>query len=71
MPGLGDFCGYCFKNHVNVKVGLQLPVTNKCQDQRRLSSRLATDMFRGPPCILLQLKPHLSLKKYVGSTPAQ
>ena len=62
IPELGEFCGYCFKNHVNIKVGWQLTVRNKLQDQRRLSSRLATVMFRRPPRILLQLKPHSNMK---------
>jgi len=42
MPGLGEFCGYC---------RLRLNVPNKFKVLRRLSSRLATVMFRGTPCM--------------------
>ena len=36
---------------IHVKGDRRLNVTNKFKYQRRLSSRLAIDMFRGTPCI--------------------
>ena len=41
----------CFKNLYKLKYDLQLNNTNKFKVQRRLSSRLATVMFCGTPCI--------------------
>ena len=38
-------------NERSLYVGWRLNVTNKLQDQRQLSSRLAIVMFRGTPCI--------------------
>ena len=52
MPGLEEFCGYCFKS---VKIGWRLNVTNKFKDQRQLSSRLATVMFHGTSFMYLNL----------------
>ena len=38
---------------------LQINVANNCKDQRWLSIRFATAMFRGTPCIL-QMLPKLT-----------
>jgi len=45
MPGLGEFCGFCFMNHT-----CNSRMTTKCRKkkrQRRRSSRLATVMKLG------------------------
>ena len=43
IPALGEFCGYFFKNQV--EVGWRLNATNKFQDQKRLLICLATVIF--------------------------
>jgi len=37
---------------IHVKVGWRLNLTNKFQDKKRFSNRLATVLFRGTPCRL-------------------
>ena len=50
MPGLGEFCGYCFKSHTYVKVSRRVNVTNKFKVLIQLSSHLSTVMcFLGHP----------------------
>ena len=43
MPGLGEFCGYCLKNHTRESRLTNDQVTNKFKV-------LATAMLRGTPC---------------------
>ena len=50
MPGLGELCGFSFKNHRFLS-RLATICHKKFNRQRRLSSRLATVMFYGTLCI--------------------
>ena len=51
MPGLAEFCGYCFKIK-NVKVGFRQNLINKFKYRGRLSNRFPTVIFRGIPCTI-------------------
>ena len=50
---------------IHVEVGLRLNVKNKFQNQRRLSSRLATVMFCGTPCTSSGIQIECTIRRFI------
>ena len=64
IPGLEEFCGYCFKNNTRERE-LTTKRLEIIKYQRRLSNCLATVMFRGTPCLFGKiLDPFCNLKHF-------